>query len=752
MNARDEQHRQIRRALAVFCEPGDVIELRVPNAVRAGTRSGYYDDPEALTRDAVRLDAPGELPGIYITPNPVNPALLARAVNRAITHAKHTTADGDIIARRWLLVDLDPVRPAGVSSTDAEHAAALTLAREARDWLAKLGVPLNSMVLADSGNGAHLLVRIELPNDASATELCKRCLAALDLHLSTDDVHVDTTTSNAARIWKLYGTTARKGDPTQDRPHRCAGLLEVPATVVVAPRDALERLAALLPVEPERDHGAPRTGRRALDVGVWLADHGIEVASEAPWNGGRKWILAECPFAVADHGRDRAAFVVQFASGAIFARCHHARCQGWGRRELRERYEPGRTRREPLRITRAEQDPPGDDTEARGRRARLVCVADVAAEAIEWLWLSRLARGKLTLLAGDPGVGKTYLALAITAGLTRGWALPGEAVGREPCSIVYLSREDGVGDTLRPRLDALGADVQRVHVLTGADDSESVSLSDVDVIGDAIESRRAGLVVVDPVQSWLGARVDAHRANETRPVLDAMGAVCARHRCACLIIAHTAKARGMRAVTAALGSIDFAGAARVMLIAGADPQDDNRSILAAAKTNIGPMPGSIAYSVDRVTGAFGWLGAVDLTAADVLAADTATGDDRSALTEAAAWLRQELASGARAASEMERAARAARIADHTLRRARRSLGVRVRRQGFGPGGKWVWELPSDRIDGDPTPIDAIDGIDARTQAVGTYDAYAADGRARPAHSDGCGCENCTPPAREVVEL
>lgn len=139
---------EIRRALGLIMQPGDVIELRVLHAGRSGTLSGYYDETEALVRDAVRLDCRGDLPGIYVTANPVNRTLLARASNRFIERAKHTSADVDIVHRRRLLIDLDPVRPAGVSSTDAEHDAALALAHEARAWLAEIGIPADSVVTA----------------------------------------------------------------------------------------------------------------------------------------------------------------------------------------------------------------------------------------------------------------------------------------------------------------------------------------------------------------------------------------------------------------------------------------------------------------------------------------------------------------------------------------------------------------------------------------------------------------------------
>src|SRR5262245_41156784 len=148
----------IAEALALLLEPGSVAELRVLNTNR-GTVSGYFDDANALARAAAQWS--GQAPGVYVTLNNVLPELLARASNHVVERAKQTTSDRDVDRRRWLLVDLDPVRASGISSTDTEHEGALDRARQIRSWLVELNVPADAIVFADSGNGAHLLLRID---------------------------------------------------------------------------------------------------------------------------------------------------------------------------------------------------------------------------------------------------------------------------------------------------------------------------------------------------------------------------------------------------------------------------------------------------------------------------------------------------------------------------------------------------------------------------------------------------------------
>src|SRR5262249_30034358 len=187
-----------------------------------------------------------------------------------------------------------------------------------------------------------LLLRIDLPNDTASLTLLGRVLAALDFRFSDAQVTIDQKTANAARISKLYGTLAAKGDSTPERPHRLTAILDEPLIVDVCPREALERVAALAPPAPTRAlNGA---GRDGFDVDAFLVRHAgqLRVVRTAPWQGGRKWILNPCPWD--ESHTNEASFIVQFASGAIAAGCHHNSCRGRDWRGLRELLEPGRTR------------------------------------------------------------------------------------------------------------------------------------------------------------------------------------------------------------------------------------------------------------------------------------------------------------------------------------------------------------------------------------------------------------------------
>ena len=307
-----------------------VHELRILNTSKK-TVSGYFDNFDKLAAEAATWD--GKAPAIYVTLNPVNPDLLARSSNHLTKWARFTTSDTDIVRRRWLPIDCDPQRPAGISSTNAEHEEAIARVKTISSSLQRQGWPLP--VLADSGNGGHLLYRIDLPNDQDSTALVQRCLEALDLMFSDEAVKVDVANYNAARIWKLYGTKTAKGDSTEERPHRVSSVLYAPPDLEQVDVTLMRKLAA----------GAPRpetTGRtsakRDFDLEAWIQTNDLNVVRTAPWMNGTKWILNPC-YWDSDH-TDDSQYIVQFASGAIAAGCHHNGCAGKDWKALRELFEP----------------------------------------------------------------------------------------------------------------------------------------------------------------------------------------------------------------------------------------------------------------------------------------------------------------------------------------------------------------------------------------------------------------------------
>jgi hypothetical protein len=324
LSRRDE----IVQTLNVLFKRSAVLELRALNT-NQGTVSGYYNDFEKLADDAIALER--QATGIYVTANVCKPELLARSVNHTTAYAKITTGDHDIIARRWLLIDIDPVRPSGISSSEVEHDSALVRAHEVKQWLGSQGWP--EPIEADSGNGAYLLYRIELPNSPASQSLIKSCLEALSFQFSDDMVMIDTGVGNAGRLMRLFGTSNRKGDPLDHRPHRVSRLLQVPPSLVVVPDRLLDDLAVFIPATPSGDNHQSD----GFDVPAWLSAHSLEIFKTKTWNGATVYELQKCPF---DAKHDRAPSVIQFKNGALAFHCFHGSCKGYKWADLRLLMEP----------------------------------------------------------------------------------------------------------------------------------------------------------------------------------------------------------------------------------------------------------------------------------------------------------------------------------------------------------------------------------------------------------------------------
>lgn len=335
------------KALTALFQNGQVVELRV---LGPQTSYGYYSNLEKLAADAEILDSRPDIKGVYVTLNTVNPALLSRCMNRVRTADRREplTADGDIIRRNWLPIDIDPVRPSGISSSDEEHQQAIRKAEQIAGFLSELGWP--EPIRADSGNGAHLLYRVDLENSGESSEIVRSCLQTLDQIFSDDTCTIDTAVFNPARIWRLYGSLSRKGDHTTERPHRRSRVISVPEEIETIPFSELLHLASLRQEDDGTGSGQTRgdgKGTRTashdtIDLSSWLSQHGLSF-TEKPYPGGRLYVLDECPFS---HAHKDGAYAIQFTNGAIFAGCHHNSCgsgtQRWG--ELKQRFDDGQNK------------------------------------------------------------------------------------------------------------------------------------------------------------------------------------------------------------------------------------------------------------------------------------------------------------------------------------------------------------------------------------------------------------------------
>lgn len=328
-----DQHGQaVLQALNELIPEGSVIEVRILGTTM-GTLSGYFNNHQKLIEAISPHD---DKYNIFFTINPVNPALIARSTNRLTPYAKQTTADGDIVGRGWLPIDIDPQRPAGVSASQAEKEAACALTEEVKTYLCQT-CGWSQPVVADSGNGMHLLFPVDLPNDTPSRDLIRKILQALDFLFSNEKAKIDLTTFNAARIMKLYGTMAVKGDHTKDRPHRRSSILSFPEEQIVIPLPLLEAVAAKYPQPPPEKQ--TRGSGQPIDVDAFIEKHDLDLKSKSLWQGGTRWILRTCPWNP-EH-TNSAAYIVQFPSGAVAAGCHHDGCSQENWRSLRDKHEPG---------------------------------------------------------------------------------------------------------------------------------------------------------------------------------------------------------------------------------------------------------------------------------------------------------------------------------------------------------------------------------------------------------------------------
>lgn len=320
----------IKATFEIFPRANSVIEVR---AMNGKTLSGYYRNREQLVKDLMLHDNETW----YFVMNEIDEACYSREQSERISIVNgkmKTTSDKEIKTLRWLLVDADPVRAAGVSSTNSEKAAALETIKRVGAWLREKG--FCNPVFCDSGNGYHLLYRIQA--EPKESETVKKFLQVLDMYFSDEAVQIDTSVFNPARITKVYGTIATKGAHTKERPHRASAILSAPAEIEVTRFDCVREVAALMP-EPEKpsyrnNYAEPN----AFSIDDFIRLNSIEVQKDFSENGTRKLLLKECPFDANHKAPDSAIFILQ--NGAIGFRCLHNSCREKRWQDVRKLYDP----------------------------------------------------------------------------------------------------------------------------------------------------------------------------------------------------------------------------------------------------------------------------------------------------------------------------------------------------------------------------------------------------------------------------
>ena len=457
----------IERTLETIVGRGNVAEIRALNVDGRGNRTdrGYFDDFK-LAAAAVNHYENGRpfAKGLYLVLNTINPALIARGRNKVEEWTKLTTTDKDVTGRRWLYVDMDPKRPSGISSSEPERLLAMDKAEQVRDWMLTRGAfePITAM----SGNGAHLLFPVDLPNTPEILDIYKRVLAGLAAMFSDEAVDVDESVCNAARICRLYGTTARKGDNDSVRPHRVSKMVHVPdyldpaadAWEGMTPAD-LERIAReldQLATPPASTVGRvhPPAGghmeNHVLIVPAYLQRHGIEFR-ECHAGGIRKYQM-DCPFD-SNHKRPD-AYCATMESGASVFHCSHDSCKDHKWQQLRtllgdplpDEFDPPKQARPAGHVTSKSTpaptpaiDPKGQDAKpkpAEAPEAPDVAMSELAARFaasvgepgaelfelgvsdIDRALGGGIAAGEMLIVAGRPNHGKSMVGLQCLANLT----------------------------------------------------------------------------------------------------------------------------------------------------------------------------------------------------------------------------------------------------------------------------------------------------------------------------------------------
>lgn len=593
----------VRKAVEVLQEPGKVFEVRVigTSGGRKDIMSGYFRDADTLLKQFDTIDVRGK--NIYITLGEVKEECFARSQSEHFERNPSTTSDNEIVRYRWLFVDLDPVRPTGISSSDDEVRKARELSAAVQEYMSGLG--FKEPVRAMSGNGYHLLYRISILNDAAGRELVERCLKTLSALFDTDAVKIDTTNSNPSRICKLHGTLAQKGTSTQKRPHRMSGLIYLPEQVEVTDRKVLEALAGELPEQPEQT----RPGRGAaskqqeFDLLGFMNDHGMTYTEDVN-DRAKIFRLDHCPFDSSHTNGDAKIFL--YSNGAIAFKCHHNSCRRYKWQDVRLKFEPDAYDQDPDLLdekydvgykrhleAKQEEQPAAEKPKKKEVKFRkLKDASELLAKNIPepkvfigvGAELPLLVEGTC-ILSAKPKLGKSWFAMAMCVAIANGDDFLGYKTNQ--CSTLYLDLE--TGESLQQR--------RLKKILNGAPapknfylDTETVSLENgfVPQIEDYLrQDPNLGVVVIDVFQIIRSASKSQKETEYEHAYRDItpLNELAQKHHICIVLVCHDRKAVDPDDPFAnILGSTGLQGAASQMIVMFRKRKDDPIHISVKGKT------------------------------------------------------------------------------------------------------------------------------------------------------------------------
>lgn len=680
---------EVRRALSVLADPQHGMELRGLPSGRSVTFKG--NDLVAAGQAAEQLASDD---GIYYCLNPV-PAGLNRAARVA-----------DILCRRWLLVDVDPVKPAehkDDSATDDEHEAARSVASQVMDYLTNLGWPAPALV--DSGNGWHLLYRVDLPADEMSRVLLKRLLHALADKFSGPKATIDRAVHNASRIAKLPGTWARKGKTSDDRPHRMCQLVYCPEHPEIVSAELISLAAGVKADKPQASQIEANGTHTPFTVKTSSKDGRAYARAALEREVARVVLAVRGPTGGANNALNTAAFSMgQLVAGGeileqeVVAALELAASKaGLESGEIRPTISSGleagklQPRTAPKDKGKARSQPEQD---VEPGKVVIVRASAITPKKVEWLWPGRIPLGKLTTFAGVGGLGKTFVLCDITARVTRGLPWP-DSAGEccEAGQVLFISGEDDPDDTLVPRMMELNADLERVAFLT-AETQDNFTLAAVKVLTAAIGQlgNDTRLVVIDPPTSYLGD-INDHKNAELRRLLTPLKNWAAEKRVAMIFNTHVNKPSGQKveAMMRVMGSVAWVNAVRAAHMFTKDPEDHERRLFVGMKLNIGRERKGLAYKIkalpeDRAT--VEWLGEVDVTADEAM-----NREKPKRRVIASVWLegffqdRHEVPSNEIWKAKDEQTT----LSSNALKEAKDEMGIQAK-QVYGTDGEreWVW--------------------------------------------------------------